>query len=105
MTSVFNIHPHDLKNKLYYIKSYNENNLTFLDMIKEKYNIDIHIYYDIVNMNEEFKLKNILYFMNFRLKNIDMKIDYDIVSYDNINEIFIDFIDNKIVNSIIIMNL
>ena len=105
MTSVFNIHPNDLSKKLFYIKPITDINLTFLDDIKEKYDINIDIYYNIIKFNEEFKLKNILYFMNLRLKNVNMKIEYDKVTYDNINEIFIKFIDNDIVKCIIIMNM
>lgn len=105
MTSVFNIHPNDLSNKLFYMKPISDINLTFLDIIKEKYDINIDIYYNIIKFNEEFKLKNILYFMNLRLKNVNMKIEYDKVTYDNINDIFIKFINEDIVTCIIIMNM
>ena len=56
MTSVFNIHPNDLSKKLFYIKPITDINLTFLDDIKEKYDINIDIYYNIIKFNEEFKL-------------------------------------------------
>ena len=52
MESVFNIHP-DLLNKKYdYLKIIKNNNLDFLDIIKEKYNIDVSIYYKIINSTE-----------------------------------------------------
>ena len=105
MTSVFNINPSDLRKKLYYIKPINDTIFSFLDCIKDKYNINVDIYYNIINSNEEFKLKNIFYFMNLRLKNINMKIEYDKVTYDNINDIFLNFINNDIVKSIIVMNM
>lgn len=105
MTSVFNIHPNDLTKKLYYIKPINGINLTFLNIIKDKYNINVDIYYNIIKSNDEFKLKNIFYFMNLRLKNVNMKIEYEKVTYDNIDDIFLNFINNDIVNCIIIMNM
>ena len=105
MESVFNIHP-DLLNKKYdYLKIIKNNNLDFLDIIKEKYNIDVSIYYKIINSTEEFKLKNIFYFMNLRLQKINLSVNYENVSYENINEIFNKFIKKDIVKSIIIMNL
>lgn len=105
MNSVFNIHPNELKIKLDYLTPLQSNTLTFLNIIKEKYDIDISIYYNIINYNNEFKLKNILYFMNLRLKKINMKIDYDNVNYENFDNIMINFINNDIVKCIIVMNL
>tara|TARA_B100000282_G_scaffold68883_1_gene46528 strand:- start:231 stop:575 length:345 start_codon:yes stop_codon:yes gene_type:complete len=105
MESVFNIHPDDLQKKYDYLKIIKDNNFNFLDVIKEKYNINVSIYYQIINSTEEFKLKNIFYFMNLRLKKINLSINYENVSYENINEIFNNFINKDIVKSIVIMNL
>ena len=107
MTSVFRLHPNDLKKKMIYLNIINENlkiPLTFLDNIKEKYDINIDIYYLIIDSIEEFKLKNIFYFINLRLKNIDEKINYDIVTKENINDIFNNYIKGDIVKSIMVMN-
>jgi len=113
MASVFRMHPDDLEKKMNFIGLNNGNNnnntYNFLDNIKYKYDIDVIIYYKIINSHEEYKLKNIFYFMNLRLKKIDFKIHYENVNNDNINEIFNNFIyidkDKSIVKSIIIMNL
>ena len=108
MTSVFILHPNDLKNKMIFLNyiNINESSLyNFLDIIKVKYDIDINVYYLIIKSIEEFKLKNILYFINLRLKKINKKINYEKVTYDNINCILNDFINNDEVNCIIIMNL
>jgi hypothetical protein len=87
----------------------NNNTLNFLDNIKNEYDIDVIIYYRIINSIEEYKLKNIFYFMNLRLKKIDFKIHYENVNNDNINELLKNFIDKdkdkSRVKSIIIMNI
>ena len=111
MTSVFRMHPDDLKKKMDFIglNKNNNNTLNFLDNIKKKYFIDVEIYYKIINSIEEYKLKNIFYFINLRIKKIDLKIHYENVNNDNINEIFNNFIDvdkdKSIVKSIMIMNM
>ena len=108
MTSVFKLHPEDLKKKMIYLYNLDDNlkiHLTFLDKIKEKYDINILIYYSIIDSIEEFKLKNIFYFINLRLKKIGERIIYDNVTKDNINNIFNDYIKGDIVKSIMIMNL
>ena len=111
MTSVFKMHPDDLEKKMNFIGLNNQNNntLNFLDNIKNKYDIDVTIYYRIINSIEEYKLKNIFYFINLRIKKIDLKIHYEIVDNDNINELLKKFIDmdkdKSIVKSIIIMNI
>ena len=105
MESVFNIHPDELQKKYDYFKIIKNNNLDFLDIIKEKYNVNVSIYYFIINSTEEFKLKNIFYFINLRLQKINLSINYENVSYGNINEIFNNFIKKDIVKSIMIMNL
>lgn len=111
MTSVFKIHPQELKKKLLYINYLKTDNLknsyNFLDLIYSEYDIDISVYYEVIDMIEEFKLKNLLYFMNLRLLKINKKIDYDLnnLNHNKINEIFNNFIENDIVLSIIIMNL
>ena len=111
MTSVFKIHPQELKKKLLYINYIKIDNLkksyNFLDVIHSNYDIDISVYYEVIDMIEEFKLKNLLYFMNLRLLKINKKIDYDLnnLNHNEINEILKNFVDNDIVLSIIIMNL
>ena len=113
MTSVFRMHPDDLEKKMNFIglnnENENNNTLNFLDNIKKKYFIDVKIYYKIINSIEEYKLKNIFYFINLRIKKIDLKIHYENVKNDNINEIFNNFIDvdkdKSIVKSIMIMNM
>ena len=113
MTSVFRMHPDDLEKKMNFIglnnENENNNTLNFLDNIKNKYDIDVTIYYRIINSIEEYKLKNIFYFINLRIKKIDLKIHYEYVNNDNINELLNNFIyidkDNDIVKSIIIMNI
>ena len=105
MTSVFRMHPDDLEKKMNFIGLNNKNNntLNFLDNIKNKYFIDVTIYYKIINSIEEYKIKNIFYFINLRIKKIDLKIHYE--NNDNINDLFNNFIDGDIVKSIIIMNM
>ena len=107
MTSVFRLHPNDLKKKMNYFNCINENlknPYTFLDNIREKYSIDVLIYYLIIDSIEEFKLKNIFYFINLRLKNIGEKIHYENVTRSNINDIFNNYINDSDVKSIMIMN-
>ena len=107
MSSVFRLNPHDLRKKMVYFNDINENlknNYTFLDNIREKYEIDVSIYYLIIDSIEEFKLKNIFYFINLRLKNIGEKIHYNIVDRSNINDIFNNYINDSDVKSIMIMN-
>ena len=110
MTSVFRLHPEDLSKKMKYINNIGNNkgndstNYHFLDNIKEKYDIDVNIYYIIIKSIEEFKLKNLFYFINLRLKKIDEKIEYSEVNDDNINSIFVKYIDNNIYKSIMVMN-
>ena len=107
MTSVFRMHPEDLKKKIFYlnnIKNISIPSYNFLDIIKEKYDINIDIYYLIISLIEEFKLKNILYFINLRIKKIEEKINYDKVDKENINTIFNNYIEGNIVKSIMVMN-
>ena len=63
MTSVFRIHPNDLEHKLKFIglKPIEFYNYNFLDIVKDKYDIDINIYY-VINSLELFKLKYILFY-------------------------------------------
>ena len=107
MTSVFRMHPEDLKKKIFYlnnIKNISIPSYNFLDIIKEKYDINIDIYYLIISFIEEFKLKNLLYFINLRIKKIDEKIIYNKVDKGNINTIFSNYIEGDIVKSIMVMN-
>ena len=108
MTSVFRLHPEDLKNKIIYlnnIKNISIPSYNFLDNVKETYQIDIDIYYLIISLIEEFKLKNLLYFINLRIKTIGEKINYNKVDKENINTILNDYINEDIVKSIMVMNL
>lgn len=110
MKSVFRIHPYELKKKLLYINYIKNENLKnsydFLDIINKNYNIDVSVYYCIIDNTEEFKLKNIFYFMNSRLQNINKKIIYDKRLFHNtVNKTLKEFINDNIVNGIIIMNL
>jgi len=107
MTSVFRLHPEDLKKKIIYlnnIKNISIPSYNFLDNVKETYQIDIDIYYLIISLIEEFKLKNLLYFINLRIKKIGEKINYDKVDKENINNILNDYINSDIVKSIMVMN-
>ena len=107
MTSVFRLHPEDLKKKIIYlnnIKNISTPSYNFLDNVKETYQIDIDIYYLIISLIEEFKLKNLLYFINLRIKKIGEKINYDKVDKENINNILNDYINSDIVKSIMVMN-
>ena len=107
MTSVFRLHPDDLEKKMNFIglNIFNNNSLDFLKDIEDKYNINVSIYYRIIKSIEEYKLKNIFYFMNLRFKKVNLKIEYEDVNNNKINDIFNNFIKNNIVKSIIIMNL
>jgi len=111
MTSVFKIHPQELKKKLLYINYLKNTNLSnsynFLDIVNSKYDIDISVYYSIIDMIEEFKLKNLLYFMNSRLLKINTKINYDLnnLNHNRLNEILKNFIGKDIALSIVVMNL
>ena len=111
MTSVFRFHPDDLRKKMIYLnyvtcETNYGNNFNFLDCIIKKYpDIDIDIYYDIINSIDEYKLKNLLYFINIRLKNIDEQINYNNkISYEKLNILFKEYINNDLTKSIIIMN-
>ena len=107
MTSVFRLHPEDLKKKIIYlnnIKNISTPSYNFLDNVKETYQIDIDIYYLIISLIEEFKLKNLLYFINLRIKTIGEKINYNKVDKENINTILNDYINEDIVKSIMVMN-
>ena len=93
-----------------YLCDVNEGEFQYIEgshNIKDKYDIDVTIYYKIINSVEEYKIKNIFYFMNLRFKKINLKIHYENVNNDNINELLNNFIDKdkSIVKSIIIMNL
>ena len=108
MGSVFRLHPLELEKKIKFlgIKKINSYNYDFLNIIKEKYDIDINIYYEIINSLEIFKLKNIFYFMNFRLQKINKKIIYENnIKPKDFNQILNNFINKDIVKSIIIMNI
>ena len=107
MTSVFRLHPQDLHKKMVYLNYLKSGKyFDFLNIIRDKYNIDINIYYEIINGIEEFKLKNILRFFNSRLLKINHKINYDKnITYEKFNDIMKVYINNDIVNCIIIMNM
>ena len=111
MTSVFKIHPYELRKKLLYINYLKNTNLNnsynFLDIVNSKYDIDITVYYSIIDMIEEFKLKNLLYFMNSRLLKINTKINYDLNNLNHIrlNTILKNFVNNDITLSVVVMNL
>lgn len=107
MNSVFRMHPNELQKKMFYLNYLNKDkNFNFLNVILEKYDINIGIYYEIISGIEEFKLKNILRFFNSRLLKIDEKINYeDKLSYEDFNEIMKEYIDNDITKCIVILNL
>lgn len=108
MTSVFRIHPNDLEKKLNFIgvKPLYSYSYDFLNLIKDNYDINVDIYYDLINSLEFFKFKNILYFMNFRLHKIQQEINYSKkISQEDLNTIFNDYIDKDIVKAIVVMNL
>lgn len=107
MNSVFRMHPNELQKKMFYLNYLNKDkNFDFLNVILEKYDINIGIYYEIISGIEEFKLKNILRFFNSRLLKIDEKINYeDKLSYEDFNEIMKEYIDNDITKCIVILNL
>ena len=109
MKSVFRLHPYELKKKLLFLnKMVNlQNSYNFLDIIKDKYDIDINIYYQIIDYQKEFTLKNLLYFINLRLKKINLQeIKYkEKLTHNDLNDILNEFINNNIVNGIIVMNL
>ena len=107
MNSVFRLHPNELQKKMIYLNYLNKDkNFDFLNVILEKYDINIGIYYEIISGLEEFKLKNILRFFNSRLLKIDEKIIYENkLSYKEFNEIMKEYINNDITKCIVIMNL
>tara|TARA_A100001015_G_C14709851_1_gene601624 strand:+ start:377 stop:727 length:351 start_codon:yes stop_codon:yes gene_type:complete len=107
MTSVFRIYPDDLYKKMKYLNYLKDNTyLNFLEPIKDEYNINVEVYYNIVNGISEYKLKNLIYFFNIRLLKINKKIKYDNKeTYESFNDKMNKFIDNDIVNCIIIMNM
>lgn len=107
MTSVFRLHPNDLYKKMVYLNYLqNDENLDFLDIFLEKYDINISVYYEIISSIEEFKLKNVLRFFNSRLLKIDEKIVYDKnITYQKFNQLIKEYINSDITKCIIIMNL
>ena len=87
-------------------------NYTFLDNIKLiLYNYDI--YYDIINTYEEFKLKNIYNFIYNRIlilnklydiNNLE-KINIELyISKEKFNDLLLNYINNDIIKSIIVIN-
>lgn len=89
-----------------------DNNLSFLSKIKEEFTFfEEDIYYNLIRTCEEFKLKNIIRFIYFKLRkmNSNMYIDSKyIINECNIiefNKILEECINDKVINSIIIMNL
>jgi hypothetical protein len=87
-------------------------NLTFLNNIKENFDFfEEDIYYNLIRTCEEFKFKNIIRFIYFKLKKmkLNLNIDSKYITYDcnimELNKILEECINNKLINSIVILNL
>ena len=113
MTSVLNIEPNNIV-----IKEIKEDIIyNFLDFLKTDYKIDINKYYDILNTSNIFKLKNVYQFLYLRIYKIIRK-GYTIdplskinkkISGEELNQYLHEYInqkdgENRLINSIIIMN-
>ena len=113
MTSVLNIEPDNI-----IIKELNEGVIyNFLDSLKKDYKMDINKYYDILNINNIFKLKNVYQFLYLRIHKMIRK-GYTIdplskinkkISGEELNQYLHEYInqkdgENQLINSIIIMN-
>ena len=96
--SVFNIHPEYFFTD--YLLLYN-NKYDFLNFIDE--NINFEKYYNYLNSLNEYKIKNLFYFFNLKLKTLN--INYKFKNDSEINYELTKFIDNKKINGIIIINL
>ena len=89
------------------INKINNYNYTFLDNLKN-HNIDINVYYDILNSYESYKLKNLYNFIYKRISklNVDNMIYIPTIQYispEYIDELLYEYTDSEI-KSIIIIN-
>ena len=113
MTSVLNIEPNNIV-----IKEIKEDIIyDFLDFLKNDYKMDINKYYGILNTSNIFKLKNVYQFLYLRIYKIIRK-GYTIdplpkinkkISGEELNQYLHEYInqkdgENRLINSIIIMN-
>ena len=91
------------------IHTINDHNFTFLD------NIDIKVsnYYNIVNSYEEYKIKNLYKFLYDRILLLNKHYNITLMkkihiskkmSYNNFNDLLLNYIDNDNILSIIIIN-
>ena len=113
MTSVLNIEPDNIRP----LEVQEYVNYGFLDFLKGDYKIDIQKYYDILNTINIFKLKNIYQFLYLRIYKIN-RIGHNIdtlprknerISGEELDQYFYEYInnndgENRLINSIIIMN-
>ena len=108
MNSVLNIEPHNFT--IY--KSKNDFNYNFFDFITSEYKLDIKNYYKLLNSLDEFKLKNVynyIYLKVYKIKKIDNKIKLlnkieNKISSKEFNSYLMEYIDNKLLYAIIVMN-
>tara|TARA_Y100000022_G_C12965701_1_gene246762 strand:- start:31 stop:393 length:363 start_codon:yes stop_codon:yes gene_type:complete len=87
-------------------------NLSFLNNIKKEFDFfEEDIYYDLIRTCEEFKFKNIIRFIYFKLKKMELNLNIDskyIIQDCNIiefNKILEECINGNLINSIVILNL
>jgi hypothetical protein len=94
-------------NKYQSIKKINSYNYTFLNNLS-KNNVNINIFYDILNSYEIYKLKNIYNFLYKRIfkldiENINYKNTLNNINSDELDSLLSDYIDTDI-KLIVIMN-
>jgi hypothetical protein len=94
-------------NKYQSIKKINSYNYTFLNNLSNN-NVNINIFYDILNSYEIYKLKNIYNFLYKRIfkldiENINYKNTLNNINSDELDSLLSDYIDTDI-KLIVIMN-
>lgn len=108
MVSVFIIEPGDIP----YRKTLDKYNFDFLDILDKMHGIYPNIYYNLINSQDNFKIKNLYDFIFLRLNKINKKYQKiptiekrnKNIDKEYFNTIFKDYINNDILKLIIIIN-
>ena len=108
MVTVFNIEPYEIP-----VKNVDRRyDFDFLDIIPLRYNVNVMVYYSLLNSHEEFKLKNIYNYIFLRLIKINKKYKKintipkinNTINSEYFNNIISEYINSDILKAIIIIN-
>ena len=108
MVTVFNIEPYEIP-----VKNVDRRyDFDFLDIVPLRYNVNVMVYYSLLNYHEEFKLKNIYNYIFLRLIKINKKYKKintipkinNTINSEYFNNIISEYINSDILKAIIIIN-